>query len=123
MAKKLKMKDIGLPTAACYGEAVEYGWCYLGSIGDVELWGTVDINSDDLDRWLQAAANAKLPPGTRYEIRQGYPMHYGRGYGRAWYHEPEMAKVTTWGEGTFPRQVPEGGYVLRAQLVTGASDA
>ena len=105
-----------------YGDAIEWGAITLGKKKNGDLIVEDRKRPDDLVEQLHAHAAKKLPPNTRYEIRQAYASNYGRTHGMEWYRTPAMDGVPEWGQGNTDdnRPVPteEGGYFLVGQYVT-----
>jgi hypothetical protein len=101
------------------GFAINYGWAVIARFNGEELWGWVAIEDDVLATFLHAAAASRLPPLTRYELRERIPFNFGRSRGTGWFHCPSMAKKEKWGikSQTSP---PEGGYTLLGQFTTPA---
>lgn len=66
---------------------------------------------------LKEMAAAKLPKGTRYEIRRRLPSKMGIN-GVCWFRDPTMNRELYWNSPDKPRMSDEGGYILLERCVT-----
>lgn len=109
--------------------------------GYVKRWGAITYEDDDgtirtevipepkggrqrVKDDLLKHANATLPPGTRFQIRE-WPAELGggRGHGMAWYHGPDMEPISGSQWGTIPpHSIDTGlGYRLVGEFTTKSS--
>lgn len=103
------------------GNCIRFGLIELGIIGEVTLWGHLELDPDNINEFLQADAARALGPGKRFDIREKCPTHYGKSYGRAWYRSPRMDAEAEWPEGVVDggkQWNAEHGYFFVGKFVT-----
>ena len=94
---------------------------HTGKIGDAFEWVDAD-NVDEAIARLHDMASARLGPGMRYELREGYTtlMMWSRKTRRsvAWYHRPEFNSLShdEWDSPTVCLE--DDGYELLGRFVS-----
>lgn len=109
------------PSEMEWGAAITHGVVHLGRAGNIDLWGVLDLHTEDAIAYLKASAAEALPPGSRFEIRKHVGLNLGATKGHAWYRTAGMDQAAEWGYVPEKPQLIEGAFFLVGQFVTPAA--